>query len=110
LLRSVLVECREAASSVSFWAAARASSRSLMAAAEAAATEGPEGEAMGASAASREAACLAVVRRGAVQSTRARERQGGGRSTRRAPGAEAEERRGKVRLIPYWTMSPIGLD
>jgi hypothetical protein len=33
-----------------------------------------------------------------------------GRGTRRAPGAEAEERRGKVRLIPYWTMSPIGLD
>jgi hypothetical protein len=60
---------------------------------------------MGASAASREAACLAAVRRGAVQSTRARERdEEVGCGTRRAPGAEVEERRGKVRLIPYWTM------
>jgi hypothetical protein len=57
----------------------------MMAVVEAAAAEGPEGEAMSASAASREAA----VRRGAVQSTRARERdEEVGCGTRRAPGAE----------------------
>jgi hypothetical protein len=92
LLRSVLVEWRDAASSASLWAAARASSRSLVATA---AAESPEAEAMG-----DVGAPAQPIGRGAAGAARERRqgersRPGGkekGRGTRRAPGkAEAGE-------------------